>query len=431
MLCQFQALGFLVVAVYEMPVLLAKGFSACLRNGQSATTWLPSDRRGGPERISRAANQLSSQSAEQPFRKPATISREAAADCRNHEARTDRLELPQILSPNPDSHMNTLRNFRFLCILASVVAFQSAPLLAQEKLKALIIDGQNNHVRWPKTTVMMKSFLEESGRFEEVDIQRTKYVWNGDQKDLDTYALDDVEVEVVKDPKSDPNFKPNFAEYDVVVSNFGWNAASWPKETQVAFEKYMKSGGGLVVVHAADNSFPEWEAYNEMIGIGGWGGRDVKSGPYVYFDKEGNLVRDTSPGKGGAHGPRHEFAIVVRDTEHPIMRGLPTTWMHSEDELYERLRGPAKNMKILATAYASPEKRGSDRHEPMLMVLEYGEGRVFHTTLGHEDYSMECVGFITTFIRGCEWAATGEVTLTEVPEDFPTADEVSRRSFKK
>ena len=55
------------------------------------------------------------------------------------------------------------------------------------------------------------------------------------------------------------------------------------------------------------------------------------------------------------------------------------------------------------------------------MVIKYGEGRVFHTTLGHADYSMNCVGFVTTLLRGTEWAATGEVTIA-VPEDFPSAE---------
>ena len=61
---------------------------------------------------------------------------------------------------------------------------------------------------------------------------------------------------------------------------------------------------------------------------------------------------------------------------------------------------------------------GSERHEPMLMAINYGKGRVFHTAMGHMDYSMECVGFITTLQRGAEWAATGEVTQ-KVPADFP------------
>ena len=103
--------------------------------------------------------------------------------------------------------------------------------------------------------------------------------------------------------------------------------------------------------------------------------------------------------------------------------------MHTKDELYQQLRGPAVNMTILATAYASPQYRGSDRHEPKLMTIDYGKGRIFHTTMGHDAVSFSGVGFITTLLRGCEWAATGKVTLTAVPDDFPTANESSAREF--
>jgi type 1 glutamine amidotransferase len=60
------------------------------------------------------------------------------------------------------------------------------------------------------------------------------------------------------------------------------------------------------------------------------------------------------------------------------------------------------------------------------MVLSYGEGRIFHTVLGHDVAALSCVGFITTFQRGTEWAATGVVTQ-KIPADFPTADEVRTR----
>jgi type 1 glutamine amidotransferase len=103
--------------------------------------------------------------------------------------------------------------------------------------------------------------------------------------------------------------------------------------------------------------------------------------------------------------------------------------MHAKDELYQQLRGPADNMTILATAFADKKYNGTDRHEPMLMTIDYGQGRIFHTPMGHADYSVECVGFITTFVRGSEWAATGEVTVTAVPDDFPSANQSSQRKF--
>ncbi len=284
----------------------------------------------------------------------------------------------------------------FLAALAVLAAWPTAAPAAEPPHRALIVDGQNNHGCWPKTTPMMRKYLEDTGLF---------------RVDVVTHA-----------PKGeDPAFQPAFSDYDVVVSNFGHGAAEWPAATKAAFEAYVREGGGFVAVHAADNSFPKWPAYNEMIGLGGWGGRNEASGPYVYFDEAGKLVRDTAPGPGGSHGPQHEFPVVVRDAEHPVTKGMPASWLHAKDELYDSLRGPAENLAVLATAWSPKTKR----HEPMIMTVDYGKGRVFHTPMGHETYSMECVGFITTFQRGSEWAATGKVTQ-ELPKDFPGEAAASR-----
>ena len=164
-----------------------------------------------------------------------------------------------------------------------------------------------------------------------------------------------------------------------------------------------------------------------MIGLGGWGGRDEKSGPMVRY-RDGKIVLDNSPGAGGTHGAQHAFLVETREPSHPIMAGLPKGWRHVADELYSKLRGPAKNMTVLATAYADPATGGTDENEPILFTIRYGKGRVFHTVLGHAAEQSRCVGFIVTFLRGTEWAATGRVTQMEVPEDFPTADKVSSRA---
>ena len=173
------------------------------------------------------------------------------------------------------------KNLLFVCLFICVQVF------GQKKIKTLIIDGQNNHDQWPKVTMMLKKYLEASGRFE-VEIQRTAFTWKGEAF-LEKYMPKNLpETTPNKNPTPDPNFAPDFSKYDLVINNFGWNAASWPEKTKAAFEAYMKHGGGLVVFHAADNSFPDWQAYNEMIGLGGWGNRNEKSGPYVYYNKKMN-----------------------------------------------------------------------------------------------------------------------------------------------
>jgi len=323
--------------------------------------------------------------------------------------------------------MNILR-FLSLSLFALLTCCIGAQEPSPKKLKALIIDGQNNHSVWPKSTVMMKQYLEETGRFE-VSVDRVRFLWRSEREKAFLPLAGSFETEPVKEPKPDPDFNPKFADFDVIISNFGWKAADLSKATQTALETYMKDGGGFVSVHAADNAWPLWLEYNRMIGVGGWGGRTEKDGPYVYIDAEGKEIRDTSPGKAGTHGKSHEFPITVRAPKHPIMKGLPASWLTSEDECYAKLRGPAEKMTILATGIDLTVPDRKHQHQPILMAVDYGKGRCFHTTLGHDTKAFEGVGFITTFVRGCEWAASGEVT-TPVPEDFPTADAVSSRPFK-
>ncbi|MEM9930971.1 MAG: ThuA domain-containing protein [Bacteroidota bacterium] len=312
----------------------------------------------------------------------------------------------------------------FLSTLLLIFAFSTT---CHAQIKVLIVDGQNNHVVWPKSTVMMKQYLEATGRFA-VDVARTQTTWRADKEAAYLSMVDAGPTTNLPEPTTDPEFRPRFKKYDVVVSNFGWKAASWPERTRKQFEKFVAKGGGFVTVHAADNCFPDWPAYNEMIGLGGWGGRNEKSGPYVYYTEEGELVRDESPGTGGSHGALHEFPITVRVKDHPITRGMPEVWMKSADECYAKMRGPARQMTVLATGKDLSDKAPTDRHEPMLMVLDYGKGRVFHTTLGHNTRSFEGVGFIYSFLRGVEWAATGAVTIP-LPKDFPTAEKATWRVF--
>ncbi|MDF1741853.1 MAG: ThuA domain-containing protein [Verrucomicrobiales bacterium] len=308
----------------------------------------------------------------------------------------------------------------FLAVVAAVFLIFITGCGEKKKLSVLILDGQNNHA-WQETTPVLTQILEEAGVFEvtvstspqaapkaprppkeKTDEAKAAYAasmkkWEADVSEFKAESASLWEA-----------WRPDFAAYDVVVSNY--NGELWPEAVQKSFESYVGGGGGFVAVHAANNSFPEWPAYNEMIGVGGWGGRSELSGPYLRL-RGGSWVNDPVAGKGGSHGSRHEFVVETQDADHPVVKGLPLKWLHAEDELYDRLRGPAKNVSVLAAAKASEETGGSGEFEPLLMAIDYGAGRVFHTTLGHNTVAMSCLGFQETLKRGTEWAATGKVTL--------------------
>jgi uncharacterized protein len=295
---------------------------------------------------------------------------------------------------------------RFGVILVLAIAFSTlnwaAPATSKgNSIRVLLVDGQSGgpYHAWQLTTPVLKKELEDAGIFQ---------------------------VTVATSPRSGEdfsNFKPEFSKYQVVVLNY--DAPDWPADLRAQLETFVKNGGGLAVVHGADNAFPDWQAFNQMAGIGGWRGRTEKAGPYWYY-KDGKLVSDNSPGPAGSHGTRLPFQVTTRAPQHPIMKGLPPVWMHNTDELYATLRGPGENMTVLATAHSDPKNKGTDRDEPSLIVTSYGKGRVFHTAMGHDVAALSCAGFIATFQRGIEWAATAKVTQ-KVPADFPTANSVSFR----
>lgn len=270
-----------------------------------------------------------------------------------------------------------------ITLLISSVASRAATV------KVLIVDGINNH-DWKTATREIATMLRESGGFA-VDVSTTPPAG----APPDAWAA----------------WRPDFSGHQVVINNFNGghldDGVRWPPEVERRFEEYVRSGGGVVIFHAANNAFLHWSAYNDMIGLG-W--RDRNFGRGLAVGDDGRIIEiPQGTGLDPGHGPRHDFEIRVREPNHPITRGLPRSWVHPSEQLTHGQHGPAKDLTILT--YAKSEISHQD--EPMDWVRTYGKGRVYVTMLGHTwqnepNPNLQDPIFRKMFVQGVRWAATGQ-----------------------
>lgn len=245
------------------------------------------------------------------------------------------------------------------------------------RIPVLVVSGANNH-DWEWTSPKLASLLEASGKFE---------------------------ARVTDDPASVFENLAELARYRALVLNY--NGPRWGEPAETNFLNAVRGGTGVVVVHAANNAFPGWTEYEKLVAL---------------------CWRE-----GTGHGSFHMFDVAITDRDHPVTRDMFEIRGHP-DELYHRLvPTPGAEYRVLATAYSDPGTGGTGDHEPMIVVLNYGNGRVFHTPLGHvwpgvegSRVSMLDPQFADLIVRGTEWAAIGEVT--PLRQDGPnTLTEEERR----
>jgi type 1 glutamine amidotransferase len=289
---------------------------------------------------------------------------------------------------------------RAFVLAGLLIASFAATCAAQSPIKVLIIGGQNNH-DWKRSTPFLKELLDKEGHFQAT-------VNNSPPREASPADWD--------------AWQPKFRDYQCVILDY--NGQMWPERVKKDFVNYVQSGGGVLVIHAANNSFGGWKEFEDMVGLL-WRGKNF--GASLYVDDHGKVVREEpNQGRGMGHGSQYDWKMTVRDAEHPITAGMPVHWMHKQDELYHGQRGPARDVHILLTAASDATRGGTGKNEPIVWWIPYGQGKVVTNLMGHVGGldSMKCVGFKVLLYRACQWLATGKCT-TPIPANFPTADQTS------
>jgi type 1 glutamine amidotransferase len=242
---------------------------------------------------------------------------------------------------------------RFFVLVGVVLACSLGQLaVGAEKIKVLIVTGFDAGAhKWDESSRLNQAILQGSDRFD-VSISNDKNVFAS----------------------------PKLADYDVLVLNFGfWMEPDPSNEAKAGLMKYVQEGGNIVALHFACSAFQEWKEFGEMLG------------------------RKWVKGVGG-HGPYGEFTVNIKDTEHPVTKGLQA--FKTEDELYAKLSGDTE-IQVLATADSS----WSGKTEPIVFARSFGKGRVLQNVLGHGIDAKQNPAYQRLLRRSVEWAATGTVTV--------------------
>jgi type 1 glutamine amidotransferase len=252
-------------------------------------------------------------------------------------------------------------------IACSLTLLAMLPLAAAQRPRVLLVTGASDepYHQWRDTSAAIRDIL--GARFE---------------------------VNTVEEPRG---ITPeSLGGYTTVILNY--NGPRFPRAAESALENYVRGGGGLVAFHLC--------AYGTFFGMEFRGGK-WQAGPTPGWAEYARMIGASwAPEKIG-HARRWSFTVDWKDTEHPVARGLPKSWV-ANDELYHRLT-LAPTARVLADAFSPADIGGTGNREPMAWTNAYGKGRVFFTTLGHDTMAFYRAGMQHTFARGVEWAATGAV----------------------
>jgi type 1 glutamine amidotransferase len=173
----------------------------------------------------------------------------------------------------------------------------------------------------------------------------------------------------------------NLARFDALVFANSNNEGFDTEEQKLAFQDYIRSGGGFMALHSANATEREWPWYWAMVG--------------------GKFIR---------HAPHQEFDVLVTDPNHPATSHLPARWTIKDECYYSFQLNPDIHV-LLSADMTTVEDEGKDDYPgetfgqqfPLCWCHEFEGGRQFYTALGHDPWFYEDPLFVEHLRGGLLW----------------------------
>jgi type 1 glutamine amidotransferase len=239
-----------------------------------------------------------------------------------------------------------LRVLLSLALLASAVVLQAGGASAKPRILVITGDDVSPAHDWLSCAAATREILKASGAFD-VDVVGNAEVL-ANEANLKDVAVIYLMLYNARTPTLSDKGKENLLDF-------------------------VRAGKGLVVTHLSSASFKEWPEFKALCG------------------------RIWVMGTSG-HGPRGVFKAVVVDKASAITKGVGD--FNQDDELYSKLQGDAP-IHVLVQA----ESDWSKQTEPLAFTLDYGKGRVFHHTFGHDVKALSTPEVKALIVQGTSWAA--------------------------
>ncbi len=164
----------------------------------------------------------------------------------------------------------------------------------------------------------------------------------------------------------------NLKKYKAVVF-LNTTGSFFNADQKLAFQEFIRAGGGFVGIHAAADSFYDWPWYGALVG--------------GYFK---------------SHPAIQTATLLVATKDHPATGHLPSPWKRRDEWYNFKNLSPA--IRVLITIDEKSYSGGENgEHHPVSWFHEYEGGRAFYTALGHTRESYADPLYREHVLGGLKW----------------------------
>ncbi len=162
---------------------------------------------------------------------------------------------------------------------------------------------------------------------------------------------------------------------------------TWKPEEEAAFIRYIDEGrGGWIGFHHATllgefDGYPMWQWFSDFMG-------GIRFKNYIAALASGT--------------------VHVEDAAHPVMKGVPASFIIPDDEFYTFDQSPRPNVHVLATVDEASYQPASDIQmgdHPVIWINPAKKARNVYFLIGHSSKLYETEAFTTLFRNAIEWAS--------------------------